>query len=75
MRSMLKHEQKICPRCGQIFECKVGDILKCQCYGITVTAAMSTYIAQKYNECLCRHCLLEIEKEMETPPTAKPTSN
>lgn len=52
-----KHEQKACPRCKTVFECKVGDISNCQCYRVDLTVAEEAFIASKYNECLCRDCL------------------
>ena len=59
---MCKHEQKSCPRCQQAFECKVGDVLNCQCYGINFTTEEKTHIEGRYNDCLCRNCLLELKQ-------------
>lgn len=56
---MQKHEVKKCPRCGQTFECRSGDILKCQCFGISINDTLQKHIAQHYDECLCRNCLAE----------------
>jgi Cysteine-rich CWC len=58
---MNKHEQKQCPRCGSGFECRVGDITRCQCYGIVLPAATEGWIAQQYGDCLCRTCLLQLK--------------
>jgi Cysteine-rich CWC len=63
---MNKHEQKQCPRCGTGFECRVGDITRCQCYGIAMPAATEGWIAQQYSDCLCRTCLLQL-KAMQLP--------
>lgn len=60
--SMQKHENKTCPRCGQVFECKVGDILKCQCFGIELTDEEQKFISKEYNECLCRNCLFQLKQ-------------
>ncbi len=60
---MLKHETKACPRCGQVFECKVGDILKCQCYGISFTEKEQAQVANLYSGCLCRQCLLKLKEK------------
>lgn len=57
-----KHEIKVCPRCGQTFACKSGDILKCQCFGISFTEKTQQMIALKYEDCLCRKCLTEINE-------------
>jgi len=62
---MCKHEEKKCPRCGGGFECKVGDIVKCQCYGIELSAAEETFIKSKYNDCLCRNCLLQLKQRYQ----------
>jgi Cysteine-rich CWC len=53
----IKHEFKICPRCGAGFECKAGIILQCQCYGVALPAAVQQLIEQDYRDCLCRSCL------------------
>lgn len=58
-----KHETKVCPRCGQTFACKSGDVLKCQCYGIIFTEKMQQLIATAYEDCLCSKCLTEIREE------------
>jgi len=54
---MIKHEYKTCPRCGTGFECKAGNILQCQCYGISLPFAVQQQIEQAYRDCLCRSCL------------------
>lgn len=53
----IKHEYKTCPRCGTGFECKAGNILQCQCYGIELSAAARQIVEQQYQDCLCRSCL------------------
>lgn len=58
-----KHEQKNCPRCGGSFECKVGDILKCQCYGIVLSDEQTAFIKTAYQDCLCRNCLLQLKND------------
>ena len=62
---MCKHEEKKCPHCGGGFECKVGDILKCQCYGIQLSTAEEAYIKFTYNECLCSNCLLQLKSRYQ----------
>ena len=59
---MCKHEQKTCPRCEKPFECKVGDVTHCQCYGIQLTIEEKAFIEERYSDCLCRHCLLELKQ-------------
>lgn len=58
---MQKHENKVCPGCGQTFECRVGDVLKCQCFGIHFNDAEQHDIEKRYNDCLCRNCLLMLK--------------
>ena len=59
---MCKHEEKPCPRCQQRFECKAGDVVHCQCYGIMLTTEERAFIEERYNDCLCRNCLLELKQ-------------
>ena len=58
-----KHELKACPRCQRSFECKPGDIGNCQCHGLQFTSATKEFIAKKYDDCLCRQCLLELNNQ------------
>ncbi len=60
---MGKHEEKYCPHCKATFECKVGDITHCQCYGIKFTEAEKRFIAAKYADCLCVSCMLALQSE------------
>ena len=59
---MCKHEQKTCPRCQAPFECKVGDVMHCQCNGITFTNEEKAFIEERYTDCLCRNCLMELKQ-------------
>ncbi|MDP4265490.1 MAG: cysteine-rich CWC family protein [Bacteroidota bacterium] len=59
---MCKHKEKNCPRCHAKFECKVGDIAHCQCYGIQLTVEEEAFVASQYDECLCRNCLLQLKQ-------------
>jgi hypothetical protein len=58
---MCKHEEKKCPRCSRSFECKPGDITQCQCYGISFSIEERAFIEERYEDCLCRKCLLELK--------------
>lgn len=60
----MKHEQKECPRCHKLFECKAGDISNCQCYGIDMSAKEEDLIRLKYDDCLCRNCLLQLKQPL-----------
>ncbi|HEY6502898.1 MAG TPA: cysteine-rich CWC family protein, partial [Chitinophagaceae bacterium] len=46
------------------FECKTENISDCQCNGISFTPEEKTFIEEKYNDCLCRSCLLELKMKM-----------
>ncbi|HRB80532.1 MAG TPA: cysteine-rich CWC family protein, partial [Niabella sp.] len=50
---MCTHEQKECPRCHSVFECKVGNVCQCQCFGFTFTQEEEQLISEKYADCLC----------------------
>jgi hypothetical protein len=54
---MCKHEIKACPRCKTVFECKVGDISKCQCYPVALTDSERDFMARNYADCLCAECM------------------
>lgn len=55
------HEHKTCPRCQSIFECKVGNIATCHCLGINFSEEERKLIEDKYKDCLCHNCLLELK--------------
>lgn len=61
---------KLCPRCGTAFTCAVGDIARCQCHGVRLSAAQAAHVARRYEGCLCRDCLLELALEHGTAATA-----
>jgi len=57
MASMTKHEIKICPHCSRQFECKVGDVVNCQCSILTLSAETHTFLDKTDFDCLCVSCL------------------
>lgn len=72
--NMAKHEEKYCPRCNAAFECRVGNITQCQCYGIIFTEQQKIHIAALYSDCLCASCLQELKqgfdaKDLPLPKT------
>ncbi|MBL7736776.1 MAG: cysteine-rich CWC family protein [Chitinophagaceae bacterium] len=74
---MIKHEEKYCERCGFIFECRMGDICKCQCYTAHLSEETQEYLQKAYGDCLCRNCMIEIEQAVVSgtlryPAPAKP---
>ena len=57
------HEQKNCPRCTKGFECKVGDICRCDCIGISLTLEEQAFIETRYQDCLCLACLKDLKNK------------
>lgn len=60
---MPSHEEKQCPRCRRLFECKSGSILLCQCQTVLLDEAQLEYLAARYDDCLCSRCLLAVRGE------------
>ena len=63
MQTPCKHESKACPRCGNTFVCKVGDVANCQCSNIKLSAEANEHISKKYADCLCINCLHELNNK------------
>jgi len=61
-----KHEHTACPRCGRLFECRVGSINLCQCQAVSLTEAQREYANSLYQECLCADCLVALRSEYES---------
>jgi hypothetical protein len=57
------HELKICPRCNQEFDCKVGDISRCKCSDIRLTLEVQSFIDAKYQDCVCVDCLQKLNNK------------
>jgi len=62
---MRKHEQKRCPRCQALFECKSGSILLCQCQTVYLEPEHLEYVSEQYSDCLCAMCLKAVRTEYE----------
>ena len=60
---MPMHEQKTCPRCSRLFECKAGAIAQCDCSTITLNAEERAFIESRYEDCLCLSCLKELKNK------------
>ncbi|WP_160710918.1 cysteine-rich CWC family protein [Chitinophaga solisilvae] len=60
---MCEHETKSCPRCGGLFECKVGSILLCHCADVQLNETERQFISSQYQDCLCHECLLQMKEE------------
>ena len=63
MSSLPKHEQRYCPRCNKTFECKVGNVAQCQCSKIVLSEEEKAFIADRYQDCLCLNCLLDLQNK------------
>lgn len=59
-------ENKSCPKCGAAFVCMHNDIAACQCASVKLSEASRAYIKKTYNNCLCVHCLREINEEVNS---------
>ena len=55
------HEIKICSRCNNNFECKLGDIANCECSKIVLSIEEKAFIEDRYTDCLCLNCLLQFK--------------
>jgi hypothetical protein len=60
---MSSHEEKYCPRCNAVFECKVGSILQCQCITVTLDETERDFMKEKFDDCLCAGCMKEVRAE------------
>lgn len=57
------HEEKYCPRCRSLFECKVGSISICQCTTVTLNDEERNYIMKNFDDCLCATCMMDLRAE------------
>ncbi|MEJ2360134.1 MAG: cysteine-rich CWC family protein [Gammaproteobacteria bacterium] len=62
---MRKHEQKRCPRCQALFECKSGSILLCHCQTVFLESEHLDYVSERYTDCLCAACLKAVRMESD----------
>lgn len=60
---MCEHEKKYCPHCNVLFECKIGSILLCQCTPVPLAEDERMYIKNRYDDCLCANCLMELKAQ------------
>ena len=65
---MPRHQTMQCPRCSKEFECKLGSITICHCSEVTLSAEQRAYIGERWDQCLCHECLLEIKEKTVDPP-------
>jgi cysteine-rich CWC protein len=59
-----------CPRCSTAFDCGVGTAA-CWCAGVEVSDARRAAFAEFYDGCLCRDCLVELDRDRPQVPTVR----
>jgi len=57
MATITKHETKYCLRCKASFECKVGDVVNCQCNTVVLSPETQLFLDGTNFDCLCAACL------------------
>ena len=65
-----KHAPDSCPRCNEIFTCKVNSVGRCDCLRINLTFSETEYIrditTMEYDSgCLCLNCLYALQAEYQ----------
>ncbi|WP_288426076.1 cysteine-rich CWC family protein [uncultured Spirosoma sp.] len=73
---MPKHAIDNCPRCGQLFTCKVNSVLHCDCQYIGLSKTETEYIRDialfEYDgQCLCLACLNELKADCQPTPSGE----
>ena len=63
---MCLHETINCACCELTFECKMGNITQCQCYGIILTEEMQQYINKQFAGCLCLSCIKNLQQQLNS---------
>jgi hypothetical protein len=59
-----KHEVKICEKCQAHFECKMGDVNRCQCSEVEISDHTLAFLEQTDFDCLCKNCLSALNKQL-----------
>ncbi|WP_309383600.1 cysteine-rich CWC family protein [Cerasicoccus frondis] len=67
-RQVCKHEIKQCPRCGSAFECKMNNIIHCQCTQVSMPNGLPSWVDELYDDCLCPRCLRILATEAKERP-------
>lgn len=63
---MEKHEEKLCPKCGIKFTCKMGDVINCQCNTVTMSEASKLFLSKTNFDCLCKDCLTKMNNDINS---------
>ncbi|MXV15276.1 hypothetical protein GS398_08180 [Pedobacter sp. HMF7056] len=67
---MTKHEIISCERCRTRIECKANSFTKCQCSTVRLSLNETQFISERFDGCLCAHCLLELQQAYKNELTA-----
>ncbi len=60
--------KKICPHCGETFECRNHEIWNCDCARVRLTDEARMFLHLHYpDECLCTECLTKISNPEDLP--------
>ena len=49
--------QKVCEKCGDLFECNSENIAVCHCSKVQLSKLDLSKIKNAYSDCLCPKCL------------------
>lgn len=63
--------KKVCPRCGNTFECQQDNISSCFCNSTHLAPHTREYLKRNYTDCLCPDCLKAIDEERLDMQTAE----
>ena len=69
---MARHEDKQCPRCQRLFECKCGSITLCHCSEFSLAPETQEALRLRYDDCLCPLCLGELAAVEKEPAAIAP---
>lgn len=56
-------DNKTCSRCGVKFHCMVENIADCHCNQQVIKEEIVRVLHEKYSDCLCEACLIELTAE------------
>lgn len=58
-------KEKSCAKCSSKIICNTTDIEQCQCASVPLSNATQLFLSKTYFDCLCKDCLIQINKEVE----------
>ena len=70
---IMQAKQKLtyCSHCGIQFECKVDDVLNCQCQSATISQQTRDFLSSTQHQCLCANCLIHLNTLVVSNPERK----